>query len=149
MSDCKIRVGSVKTRIPRELTFDLKWSRISTCEELLNRFRAKDDQFLQSIITCDETWLHYFTPEKKREKEAWNVSPPPKQKARQSLLLERQWELSSVHVAFLKKGSTFNAQYYFSLLKNAIRNAICKKRLGKLSQMVTLLHDNAKPHMEM
>ena len=51
-----------------------------------------------------------------------------------------------IHVDFLDKGSTINAQYYSTLLSGAVRKSIRKKRPGMLSGNVILLHDNAHPH---
>jgi hypothetical protein len=40
----------------------------------------KGAEFLDSIVTCDKTWVHYFTPESKRATKQWKHthSPPPK-----------------------------------------------------------------------
>ena len=95
-AEVNISVGSVETIIhdhlrfrkicarwvPRQLTFDQKWTRRTVCEQLLNRFRAEGDELLQSIIMCDETWLHNSTPETKRRSMEWRHkgSPAPQEK---------------------------------------------------------------------
>ena len=41
-------------------------TRASVCSALLKRFRSKDD-FLLRLVTVDETWVHYYEPEKSSE----------------------------------------------------------------------------------
>jgi len=51
--------------VPRQLsTFD-QHRRVEGCTELKECFHSEGQDFLDRIITCDETWLHYFTPESK------------------------------------------------------------------------------------
>ena len=53
--------------VPRELTVDQKQHRIDTseCLALLNRNKM---EIYRRYVTMDETWLHYYTPER-------NLSP--------------------------------------------------------------------------
>jgi len=46
----------------------------------LERFDREGQDFLDRIITCDETWLHHFNPEAKRASKQWKHAdkPPPK-----------------------------------------------------------------------
>jgi histone-lysine N-methyltransferase SETMAR len=56
------------------------------------------------------------------------------------------WDSEGViYVDFLPHGVTFNAQYYSKLLHNDVHQTIQKKRPGKLSKKIILLHDNACP----
>jgi hypothetical protein len=58
------------------------------------------------------------------------------------------WDSEGViHVDFLSHGVTINAQYYSNLLCNDVCQVIQKKKPGKLSKKIILLHDNARPHM--
>jgi hypothetical protein len=57
------------------------------------------------------------------------------------------WDSEGViHVDFLPRGVTINAQYYIYLLHNDVHQVIQKKRPGKLSKII-LLHDKTRPHM--
>jgi hypothetical protein len=47
-----------------------------------------------------------------------------------------------IHVDFLPHGVTVNAQYYRNFLRSDVHQAIQKKRPGKLSKIIFLLHDN-------
>jgi ribosomal protein S25 len=52
--------------VPRQLTAELKERRVDACQELLKRFEAEGDGFLERIATGDETWVHYQQPETKK-----------------------------------------------------------------------------------
>ena len=54
-------------------------TRASVCSALSKRFRSKDD-FLLSLVTVDETWVHYYEPENKAQSRQWvgPGSPIPK-----------------------------------------------------------------------
>jgi histone-lysine N-methyltransferase SETMAR len=59
------------------------------------------------------------------------------------------WDSEEViHVYFLPHGIAINAQYYSNLLHNDVHQELWKKRPGKLSKIIILLHDNAHPHTE-
>ena len=49
--------------VPRTLTDVNKMVRIHTASRLLQQFEDENDAFLKSIVTTDETWVHYFNPE--------------------------------------------------------------------------------------
>jgi len=49
------------------LTPEKKQKHVECCEELLKRNREKGDQFLLNIVTGDESWIHHFDPEEKRQ----------------------------------------------------------------------------------
>nr|CAI5841024.1 unnamed protein product [Callosobruchus analis] len=57
--------------VPRLLTAEQKLNRLQVCERLLARFREEGDPFLTHIITCDETWVHHYTPESKQASMDW------------------------------------------------------------------------------
>jgi ribosomal protein S25 len=50
--------------------------------QLLKRYEREGAEFLDSIVTCDETWDHYFTPESKRaSKQCKHTHSPPSKKS--------------------------------------------------------------------
>ena len=65
--------------IPRLLTENEKERRVVASREFLLK-NQRDPTFLDRIITVDETWLHYYDPEDKRQSCVWKTtqSPPPK-----------------------------------------------------------------------
>jgi len=62
------------------LTAQQKKSRADISEGLLGHLPAEPKTFLNSIVTQDETWVHHFDPESKRQSMMWKHvgSPPPK-----------------------------------------------------------------------
>ncbi|GFO40415.1 transposase [Plakobranchus ocellatus] len=49
--------------VPRELTVDMKAQRKDMCTQLLERYNAEGEAFLQRILTGDESWIHQYDPE--------------------------------------------------------------------------------------
>ncbi|KAJ8928317.1 hypothetical protein NQ314_019129 [Rhamnusium bicolor] len=52
--------------VPRLLSEAQKNVRKDICHRLLSRFEQEGEAFLDRISTCDETWIHHYTPENKR-----------------------------------------------------------------------------------
>lgn len=105
--------------IPRLLTDDQKAQRVTSSSEFLRRYDAEGDEFLDRIVTLDETWLWYYDPETKADSSVWKTpgTPPPK-KARVSrsggklmcvFFMDRHGMLL---VHRVPEGRTINAQYY-------------------------------------
>lgn len=66
--------------VPRLLSSSDKERRVACSKGFLRRYRREGTEFLDRIITLDETWLHHFEPESKRQSSVWKTpaSPPPK-----------------------------------------------------------------------
>ena len=64
--------------VPRQLVPDQK-TVVQICTELQQRLLDEGDSFLNKVITCDETWFHFFEPESKQQssmlKHTWSPSP--------------------------------------------------------------------------
>ena len=57
--------------------------RVQTSKRFLERYAREGDRFLQSIITCDELWLHFYDPETNAESMVQkHTSSPPQKKAK-------------------------------------------------------------------
>ncbi|GFG35908.1 hypothetical protein Cfor_05265, partial [Coptotermes formosanus] len=52
--------------VPRLLTTEHRERLSVTGTQLLQQYERKRAEFLDSVVTSDETWVHYFTPESKR-----------------------------------------------------------------------------------
>ena len=57
--------------VPKELTEDHKRKRLDICSRHLARYREEGDNFQQQIVTGDETWIHHYEPEIKRQSMQW------------------------------------------------------------------------------
>ena len=62
------------------LTEEQKKVSVDVCTDLLSRLQAEPQSFLDRIVTQDETWVHHFDPEIKRQSMIWKhvTSPTPK-----------------------------------------------------------------------
>ena len=66
--------------IPRFLTDEHKSTRLQMAQSLLLRYEQEGEVFLDSLMTTDETWVHYFTPESKRSSMQCRHPESPKPK---------------------------------------------------------------------
>jgi len=91
--------------------------------ELLERFEKEGEDILKKIITGDETWVHHYDPENKRQSMEYHhkESPQPKKfKTWASAgkdMLNVFWNLERVALAdFLENETTINPQCYTETL---------------------------------
>lgn len=68
--------------IPQMLTDQQKQTRLQIAHTLLAQYEEEGEEFLQSIITMDEIWVHYFMPETKRMSMQWHHAHPRSQRKR-------------------------------------------------------------------
>ena len=96
--------------------------------------RAGRGLFLDSIVTTDETWVHYFTPESKRSSMQWCHPESPKTKKAKTFSAGKVmatifWDSKGVlYVDFLTQRCTINVEYYSALLEGPLKAAIRNKR---------------------
>lgn len=138
--------------VPRMLTPDQKRVRVTTSTANLAAFRANPTRFLGRFVTVDETWVHHFDPESKRQSMQWKhaSSPAPKkfrvQASAGKVMATVFWDAEGVlYIDYLQRGTTITGQYYANLIAK-VREAIKQKRRGKLSRGVIFHHDNAPVH---
>lgn len=138
--------------VPKELTPKHKEARMMTSLDFLTRYAADGDEFLDHIVTCDETWISHITPESKRDSMQWKHLNSPRVKKFKTVLSPKKvlatvfWDRRGViHAEYLKYGNTVNADGYCATLKR-VKRAIQNKRRGMLTKGVILLQDNATSH---
>ena len=159
--------------VPKMLTDAHKLQRLNVSQYLLNLCEADgisvgapvigpggdngvyidiDRDFLEHMITGDETWVHHVTPETKRDSMTWKHpgSPPAKkfkvQQSARKLMATVFWDRHGILLMdVLMPGQTVNAINYCETL-DKLREAVRRKRPGRLRQGVVLQHDNATPH---
>ena len=148
---CDLGYSKVCARwVPRQLTDELKLNRLNVCEQMLERYRNEGEQFMNSIVTGDESWAHHYEPETKRQSMQWHHlgSPSPKKfklsPSAGKVMITVFWDSHGVLLLdFLPKGETINSARYQETLKKLARS-IRRKRPDL--QDVILHHDNARPH---
>ena len=57
--------------VPKMLTDDHKTKRMVSMLKFLMRFAQEGDEFLDSIVTGNETWVFHHTPESKQQSLEW------------------------------------------------------------------------------
>jgi len=131
----------------------MKERRVDACQELLRRYEADGEAFLQRIVTGDETWVHFSEPERKRQSMEWRhtSSPKPKkvrmQRSAGKVMLTFFWDYNRpILEHYMPRGSTVTSATYSNLLRENLKPALRQKRRGFLTMGVCLLHDNARPH---
>jgi hypothetical protein len=90
-------------------------------------------QFLERIVTADETWMHHCEPESKAQSMAWKrpTSPVAKKFKSESpagkIMLTLFWDMEgTILVHFTPKGETVNSQNYCDVLRTKLKPAISK-----------------------
>ncbi len=138
--------------VPKMLTDTHKTNRFTSSLTILQKFNIEGNDFLQRIVTGDETWVYYKTPETKEASKQWKHHNSPghvkfkKENSARKLMVSVFWDSEGVLlVDFMTRGTTINGEAYRNTLRK-LRTAIKNKRPGKLSRGIELLHDNARPH---
>jgi len=140
--------------VPRELTAEHKCKHVEICQHLLDRYKNEGEEFLSRIVTRDETWVHRYEPESKRQSMEWkHIGSPAKKKFKTQpsagkVMLMLFWDSKGpILEDYLEKGRTINSARYSDMLTKNLKPAVRTKRRGLLSKKVLLLlHDNARPH---
>lgn len=138
--------------VPRLLTTQQKLKRVECSTAILERFRQNPTDFLRKFVTCDETWVHHYTPENKQQSKQWTKrgEPAPK-KAKVSLSAGKVmasvfWDAKGILlIDYLPKGQTITALYYSKLL-DRLKAAIVEKRPGRKHKKIIFHQDNAPVH---
>lgn len=136
--------------VPRQLTDELKQTRLDVCTQLLQRYQSEGNAFMESIITGDESWVHHYEPETKRQSMQWQHlgSPSPKKfklgPSAGKVMITVFWDKRGIIlIEFLPQGQTINSIRYQQTLKKL---AVAIRRKRPMLQNVILHHDNARPH---
>jgi len=65
--------------VPKLLTDEQKGRRVAVASEILDRLQTEPD-FLDRVITGDETWIFEYDPETKRQSSEWHTPASPRPK---------------------------------------------------------------------
>ncbi|GFS04208.1 histone-lysine N-methyltransferase SETMAR [Elysia marginata] len=131
------------------LTDEMKRQRKTTCAELLKHYEEEGEEFIQRIVTGDESWVHHYDPESKRQSMEYRhkSSPSPRKfkavASARKVMLTVFWDSDGiVHIEFLKQGNTFNLERYISTLRKL---SVRLKRVRPTKHAI-LHHDNDREH---
>ncbi|GFS00937.1 histone-lysine N-methyltransferase SETMAR [Elysia marginata] len=131
------------------LTDEMKMQRKRMCAKLLKYYEEEGEEFIQRIVTGDESWVHHYDPESKRQWMEYRhkSSPSPRKfkvaASARNMMLTVFWDSEGiVHIEILKQGNTVNSERYISSLRKL---SVRLKRVRPTKHAI-LYHDNARPH---
>ena len=131
--------------VPRMLTDDQNRSRLDISRFLLSRYEDDPDDFINQVVTQDETWVHHSNTESKMQSMQWkhSGSPPPKKFKRVSsagkVMASVFWDSHGViMIKNLEQGRTINGAYYAAELVRLCQD-IAKKEERKIDWMCSVL----------
>jgi len=138
--------------VPKCLNAHQKHQWCQSSEQILDFFRRDPYHFLSRLVTMDETWLYHYVPETKQQSMEWRHSGSPRPKIPECKNpLEKFssrffWDQGGIlHIYYLPKSQTINAEHYSSLLVQ-LRDISKEKRRRKFTKGVLFLHDNTPAH---
>jgi histone-lysine N-methyltransferase SETMAR len=137
--------------VPKNLSEDQKLNREEMCQNVLEKIE-EDPDFLNSVVTCDETWFFQYDPETKRQSVQWKTthSPRPKNarmsKSKIKTMLVVFFDIQGIIMTqYVPPGQTVNQTYYIEL-STKLRGKIRRKRPELWKNGWILHHDNAPAH---
>jgi histone-lysine N-methyltransferase SETMAR len=75
--------------VPRMLTAEMQASNVETCQQFLSRYEKEDGEFLHDIMASDETQVHHYELETKRQSMDYHKGSSAKKKSKtQGLRME-------------------------------------------------------------
>ena len=156
----KIVMGDRKLNV-REITKMVKISTESASTILNEKLGMKRSfpngcrVFSQWNKSNNESTIHHFTPESKRQSAEWRTageSRPKRPKTQQSagkVMASVFWDAHSIiYIDYLEKGKYINSDYYIELLVR-LKDEIAKKRLHMKKKKIIFHQDNAPCHKSM
>jgi histone-lysine N-methyltransferase SETMAR len=139
------------------LTSEQMGVRVIMCQQNDRRYREEGDYILNRVITCDETCIHFFEPESKRQCSVWQhpSSPSPtkaiiSKSAGEVMVIIFCDTYGVVLNHFVPPKTTFTGNYYATLLRTELMAVIRTKRqhleyLGPDPYYITTTRQKFKP----
>ena len=138
--------------VPKLRTSIQRANRVDCCQELLQESKVNPDKYFDRIVTGDEIWVYYYDPLSQQEAKLWKklIEETPTRLRRtrpaENIMMVIFWDKYGIlPTEYLPGGTTIGGLYYASIIER-LRCAILKKRRGKVSDGVLLIHDNAPVH---
>jgi histone-lysine N-methyltransferase SETMAR len=122
--------------VPHQLSEEQKAARKRVAEELLRRYEAEGEQFLNRNVAIDETWIRDFEPQLKSQSSQWKHATSPRlkkcrrQQSKVKLMMIMAYDKNGVIATDrVPPGSTVRAAYYRKFLQDVLRPKIRQKCL--------------------
>ena len=133
--------------VPKLLNDFERENRMNRSIDALDLFNESPNEMENSLVTSDESWIHHYEPESKRQSMQWKTAEEPtpiKAKAAKSagkVLLTIFCDAKGVLLTnYLEKGRTMTGPRYADLIVKLHQERV-RKRRGDLRRGVWLLHD--------
>ncbi|GFS19896.1 histone-lysine N-methyltransferase SETMAR [Elysia marginata] len=135
--------------VPRMLIDEMKMQRKTKCTELLKNYEEEGEEFIQRIVIGNESWVHHYDPESKRQWMEYRhkSSPSPRKfkvvASERKVMLTVFWDSEGiVHTELLKQGNAVNSERHILTLKKlSVRLKHVRPKMHAV-----LHHNNARPH---
>lgn len=138
--------------VPKVLTAEQKELRRSICEDFLERIQSEGRDWMNSIITADESWVYQYDPETRRQSKQWveerGERPTKAQMSRsqiKTMLICFFDKTGIVHREFIPQGQTVTSVFYIEVLKRLCQR-VSRVRPELAKNGWVLHHDNAPAH---
>jgi histone-lysine N-methyltransferase SETMAR len=122
--------------VPHQLSDEQKAARKKVAEELLRRYEAEGEQFLNRIVATDETWIRDFEPQLKSQSSQGKHATSPRtkkcrhQQSKVKLMMIMAYDKNAVIATDkVSPGSTVTAAYYRKFLQDVLRPKIRQKKV--------------------
>ena len=138
--------------VPKLLTMEQKQLHVEVSQDMLD-YANSDPEFLNIVITGDESWVYGYDPETKAQSSQWKHSTSPRQKNARQVRRNVKVMLTVffgshgvVHQEYAPQGQNIDKEYYLEILRR-LRVAVRRKRPDLWAAGTCLLHhDNAPAH---
>ena len=122
--------------VPRNLNMQDHQQRVESSQELLEVYNANLEDFHARLVTGDETWLHHWDPNTKKEPMQWNHPgslPPKKFRTKPSaskVMATVFWDSKGIILIDYKPaGTSITGEYYANVIKQL--RVLLKKNEGE------------------
>jgi histone-lysine N-methyltransferase SETMAR len=66
--------------VPHMLTVEMEALRVEICQQLLSRYEKEGEEFLHSVVTVNETWVHHYEHKSKCQSMEYHHKGSPAKK---------------------------------------------------------------------
>lgn len=141
--------------IPKVMTDEQKANRVTICQQWKRQLQ-RNPQFLNNVVTCDESWFYHYDPELKSQSMQWKHKGSPRpQKAKTAKSAGKVMHLifldkfGIIYDHIVPRGHTVTGEYYSNVLRGPLKAKLKKKRPLYQDFGWKLHHDNAPAHRSM
>jgi [histone H3]-lysine36 N-dimethyltransferase SETMAR len=139
--------------IPHKLTDEQRASRVTWCQNMLQKFDHGNSRNVNSIVTGDETLVYYYDVPSRRQSRVWvfEDEAPPVQVRRQRSVGKRMYAIffgksGLIDAVMLENKKTVTASWYTQTCLPRVFEELKSRRPKSPMHFWHLHHDNAPGH---